>query len=133
MTALSLFILCIIVSHHVLSNESILLWYISVIVEALLFVYSYFHYYCIILRYLCMFDVFKPTLTGFIGTLSPIELGLFESTDIGFILSHSLIYSVCCVSWWCLFLSSTLLHSYYDRGFTYFIYSCSFGWIWIIL
>lgn len=32
-----------------------------------------------------MFDVFKPTLTGFIGTLSPIELGLFESTDIGFI------------------------------------------------
>ena len=82
MTALSLFILCIIVSHHVLSNESILLWYISVIVEALLFVYSYFHYYWIIIRYLCMFDVFKPTLTGFIGTLSPIELGLFESTDI---------------------------------------------------
>ena len=85
MTALSLFIVCIIVSHHVLSNESILLWYISVIVEALLFVYSYFHYYWIIIRYLCMFDVFKPTLTGFIGTLSPIELGLFESTDIGFI------------------------------------------------
>ena len=99
MTAISLLILCIIVSRHVLSNESIVLWYISVIVEALLFIYSYLILRISSYRYLCMFDIFKPTLTGFIGTLSPIELGLFESSDIGLILSYSLISSIFCISW----------------------------------
>ena len=40
MTAVSLVVLCIIVSIHVLHHESLTLWYISAIVEALLFVYS---------------------------------------------------------------------------------------------
>ena len=40
MTAVSLTMLCIIVSVHVLHHESLTLWYISAIVEALLFVYS---------------------------------------------------------------------------------------------
>ena len=83
MTVLSLFILCIIISYHVIVRESIGLWYCSVIIEAILFVYSYSLELRMIHRYLCMFDVFKPILTGFLGSLSPMELGLFESSDIG--------------------------------------------------
>lgn len=44
-------------------------------------------YYNISSRYLCIFDYFKPTLTGFIGDLSLIELGLFETSDIGIYLT----------------------------------------------
>ena len=40
MTGISLTMLCLVVSVHVLHHESLTLWYIAAIVEALLFVYS---------------------------------------------------------------------------------------------
>ena len=73
MTAISLFLLCLIVVVHIGQKESLALWYVVIIVEAILFAYSYLN----------MFEMFAPTLhLDIFNNVTDLELGLFYSKDI---------------------------------------------------
>ena len=73
MTAISLFLLCLIVVVHIGRKESLALWWVVIIVEAILFVYSYLN----------MFEMFAPSLHWDVfNNVTDLELGLFYSKDI---------------------------------------------------
>ena len=73
MTAISLFLLCLIVVVHIGQKESFALWWVVIIVEAILFVYSYLN----------MFESIAPWLHwGILNNVTDLELGLFYSKDI---------------------------------------------------
>ena len=73
MTAISLFLLCLIVVVHIGRKESLALWWVVIIVDAILFVYSYLN----------MFEMFAPSLhLDIFSNVTDLELGLFYSKDI---------------------------------------------------
>ena len=73
MTAISLFLLCLIGVVHIGRKESLALWWVVIIVEAILFVYSYLN----------MFEMFAPSLHWDVfNNVTDLELGLFYSKDI---------------------------------------------------
>lgn len=86
MTAVSLFALCLVVIVHVLGRERKGLWYFNVIVEGLLFAYSYLN----------MFDLFTKYIypESFFSSLhiTKVEAGLFVSSNIVDSVSHGEIF-----------------------------------------
>ena len=73
MTAISLFLLSLIVIVHIGCKESLALWWIAVVVEALLFLYGYLN----------MFSMIAPFLHwGIFENVKDLELGLFVTKNI---------------------------------------------------
>lgn len=73
MTAISLVLLCLVVVVHIGHKESLALWWVALIVEALLFIYGYLN----------MFTKIAPLLhLEVLKNVSDLELGLFYSKDI---------------------------------------------------
>lgn len=86
MTAVSLLALCLVVIVHVLGRERKGLWYVNVIIEGLLFAYSYLN----------MFDLFTKYIypASFFTSLhiTKVEAGLFVSSNIVDSVSHGDIF-----------------------------------------
>ena len=81
LTGVSLFFLCFDVAVHILFRESVALWFVTVVVEVILFVYSSLLLSALTPSYLCLFPFFRSKIFVFTD-INPTEFGIFMTNDI---------------------------------------------------